>query len=224
MKLMKRLIGENLRWKVVSLAMAVVLWYAVAGEPSYETSIAAPLELSNFPAELEISSEKPDVVSLQVRGPSGQLERSQTRGVAVVLDLAPIQSPCERTFTLTSANVRLPTEVQFVRAVPSQIRLRFERRVVREVPVQVRFSGTPGGGYNVRSYTVEPAKLRITGPESHVDQVSYAETDEIDLAGVMGERVFRTNVFVDDPQVRFESVPEVAVKVLTARTGPAEDR
>jgi hypothetical protein len=64
--------------------------------------------------------------------------------------------------------------------------------------------------------------LRIVGPESLVNEVKYAETDVIDLTGVTGEKEFRVGVFVEDPQVRFESAPQVTVKVGPARGRLAE--
>jgi hypothetical protein len=55
-----------------------------------------------------------------------------------------------------------------------------------------------------------------------VKAVKVAETDVIDLTGVTGEKVLRVGVSVDDPQVRFESAPQVTVKVGPAKGGLAE--
>lgn len=220
---MRRLFRENLGWKLLSLAIAAALWYAIVGEPNYAVSFPAPLEFSNVPAKLEISSEKPDTIDLELEGPAGQLDQPDLSGVVVVLDLRSVQKPCERTFTLSAADMRMPAGVKFVRAIPSQVRLTFEERTRREVPVRARFSEA-SAGYAIRAHSVQPPKLWVVGPESHVSQVEYAETDAIDLAGVAGEKSFRVGVFVFDSQVRIESVPEVTVKVVTARRRFPEDR
>lgn len=219
---MRRLFSENLGWKLMSFVIAAALWYAVVGEPRYAASVSAPLEFSNVPADLELSSEKPHTVDLELQGPTGQLDQSDLSGVIVVLDLGSVQKPCERTFTLSAANMRMPAGVKFVRAVPSQVRLRFEQRTRRDVPVRARFS-EPAAGYVIKTHSVQPPKLRVVGPESHVSQVEYAETDPIDLAGVAGEKSFRVSAFVFDSQVRIESVPEVTVKVVTAKRRLPED-
>lgn len=216
---MRRFLRENIGWKLLSLAIAAVLWYAVVGEPRYVASVSAPLEFSNVPRDLEISSEKPDTISLELEGPAGQLDQQDLAGVVVVLDLGSIVRPCEQAFTLGAGSAKLPSGVKLIRAVPSQVRLRFERRLTREVPVRVRTTGPGSTGREARS---TPLRLRIVGPESLVDEVKYAETDVIDLTGVTGEQEFRVGVFVDDPQVRFESAPQVTVKVGPARGGFAE--
>ena len=217
---MRRLFRENIGWKLLSLAIAAVLWYSVVGEPRYVASVSAPLEFSNVPRDLEISSEKPDTVSLELEGPAGQLEQQDLAAVIMVLDLGSIVKPCEQAFTLGAGSARLPSGVRLIRAVPSQIRLRFEERLAREVPVRVHFTGTGSDGRDARARSVAPSKLRIVGPESRVKEVEYAETDAIDLTGVTGEKVFRVGAFVADPQVRFEAASQVTVKVGPARGRP----
>jgi YbbR domain-containing protein len=214
---MRRFLRENIGWKLLSLAIAVVLWYSVVGEPRYVASVSAPLEFSNVPRDLEISSEKPDTISLELEGPAGQLDQQDLAGVIMVLDLGSIVRPCERAFTLGAGSAKLPSGVRLIRAVPAQIRLRFESRLTREVPVRVRSTGSGNGGREAHRLSVTPLKLRIVGPETLVNAVQYAETDVIDLSGVTGEKEFRVGVFVEDPQVRFESTPQVTVKVGPAR-------
>jgi YbbR domain-containing protein len=216
---MRRFLRENIGWKLLSLAIAAVLWYSVVGEPRYVASVSAPLEFSNVPRDLEISSEKPDTISLELEGPSGQLEQQDLAGVVMVLDLGSIMKPCEQAFTLGAGNAKLPAGVRLIRAVPSQVRLRFERSLPREVPVRVHFTGAAGDGQEARTQSVVPPRLRIVGPESRVKEVEYAETDVIDLTGVPGAKVFRVGAFVADPQVRFESASQVTVRV-----GPAKGR
>jgi len=221
---MKGVLLQNFGWKVLSLAIAVALWYAVVGEPRYGAAASAPLLFSNIPPDLEISSDRPEKVSLELLGTPGQLDQEHLASVAVILDLGPVTQPGERTFNLTASSVRLPRGVRFVRAVPSQIRLYFERRRTAEVPIRARFVNSGASGYSLRRHAIEPARLQITGPESHVARVAFAETDVIDLAGVIGEKVFHVSAFVDDPQVRFESPPRVAVQVETAKIPVVGDR
>ena len=207
------LITDNFAWKLLSLMVAVVLWLALVGDPELSTTISVPLEFRNLPRDLDINSDTPEVILLEVQGPSAKLTRSKTANIAVLLDVSSVTKSGERTFNIGVGNVNLPFEVQLTRSIPSQVRLRFEHRLSREIPVQVRFSAPPPDGYQVKEQEVIPARIRVIGPESRVLQIQTAETDPIDLGGMVGHREFETSIFVSDPLVRIESQPLVRVKV-----------
>jgi len=210
---MMRFITVNFGWKVLSLAAAVVLWLFLVGDPELTTTISVPLEFRNLPRDLDINSETPEVILLEVQGPSAKLARSKTSNLAVLLDVSTVTRSGEKTFNIEAKNVNLPNEVQLMRSIPSQVRLRFEHRLSREIPVQVRFSGPPPDGYRVKSQEVIPERISVIGPESRVLQVQTAETDPIDLGGVVEDREFETSIFVADPLVRIDSQRLVRVKV-----------
>lgn len=210
--MMRRLV-ENFGWKVLSLAIAVIMWLSVVGEPQMTTSVLAPLEFRDIPEGMEISSETPSAIRIDVLGPPSLLKRETLSSVAVVFDLSSVFRPGERTVTVDETTVVLPSGVRLSRAVPSQLRLQIERKVNRDIPVDVRFSGPPPDGYQVCDADLDPPTLRVTGPESRVTKIQYAETDPVDLDAVVGERLFRVHTFVADSHVRFASPPVVTLKI-----------
>jgi len=215
LKWVRALLLENFAWKLISLAIAVVIWALVASEPELTTLATVRVEYKNLPDDLEISSATVDAIRLELRGPSGELRSvGETGGShpAVILDMSSIQ-PGEHTFSIGSGNIKLPRGVQLVRAIPAEVRFDFERRLVRSVPVVVRFSGEGQNGYVVASKTVDPEELRIVGPASRVARANAAVTDPVDVSSVVGTSEFRVNAFIEDPYVRFESSPQVRVTV-----------
>lgn len=207
------LLTHNFGWKVLSLVLAVLLWVAFVRDPELSTIVTAPVLFRGMPADMELSGELIDRVQLEVRGPSGQLAPEDLAGAAVVLDLGNVDRPGDRTYNIKETNVSLPRGVLFSRAVPGQIRLHFELRVSRIVPVRIRYSNLPPDGYQIARSVVEPERLPIVGPKRNVEEVEFAVTDSIDLSGVVGETEFRVNAYLSDPRVRFESSPEVTVRV-----------
>jgi hypothetical protein len=206
---------ENFGWKVLALAIAFVLWWVVASEPELSVFVTVPLTYRNLPDNLEISVEPVNSISLELRGPSGQLRSLGDAGglrPAVVLDMAGVGSG-ERTFPIGNGNVRLSRGVHMVRAIPSEARFEFEQRGTREVKVTPRFTGDGSNGYAISSFSVEPRTLQIVGPASRVDRISSVVTDPVNLAAVYGTSRFRVNAFVGDPYVRFTGTPLVTVDV-----------
>lgn len=209
-----RILTANLGWKLFSLALAAGLWFAFVAETETAMSIAVPVEFRNLPKDLEISSDLADRMYLKVHGPSARMKPSDLAESLVILNLASVVRPGEQTFTFDQSTVELPAGVIMTRAIPSQIRLKFESRLIQSVRVEPRFAGPPSQGYTVVRQEVSPRQLRITGPESRVQQVTFVQTDPIDLTGTVSNGEFRVSAYVSDPQVRFESSPIVIVRVM----------
>ena len=213
------LLFQNFWWKVLSLAIATVLWAVVWSEPELSTLQVVAVEYKNLPDDLEFSAEPDSSVKLELRGPSGELSgMNGTVGVhpQVILDLAGL-TPGHRTYPIGDGNVRLPRGVQLVGSIPSAVHLEFDRRMVRTVPVEVRISGERQNGYSVASEKADPAELTIVGPAHHVAAVRAAVTDSVDVSSLVGAGRFRVNAFVQDPYVRIQSSPQVTVTIAMRR-------
>src|SRR5262245_53366916 len=94
-------ITDNLGWKVLSLVLAIGLWIAVVGDPELTTTLSVPLEFRNLPRDLDINSETPELILLELQGPSAKLARSKTSNLAVLLDVSTVGKSGEKTFNIT---------------------------------------------------------------------------------------------------------------------------
>jgi YbbR domain-containing protein len=213
LKWLRDLLFQNLGWKLLSLAIALVIWALVATEPELATFANVRLEYKNLPEGLEISSEPVSSVMLELRGPSGALRGAgEAIHPAVVIDMSDAEAG-ERTFSIGDRNVKVMRGVRLVRAIPSEVRFQFEPRRMHTVPVQVRFVGEGQNGYVVSEFHVDPPEMDITGPRSRVARITSVIADPIDLSNKTGTSQFHVNVFTDDSFVRFLGTPEVVVTV-----------
>jgi YbbR domain-containing protein len=208
------LIFENFWWKLLSLAAAAAIWAMVATEPELSTFATAQLEYKNLPSDVEIDSQPLTTVALELQGPSGALRDIGYASFRpeVILDMSSA-APGSRTFSIEDGSVKLPRGVWLVRAVPSQVRFDFERRTESVVPVTVPLTGEGRDGYVIENERTLPSRLSIAGPASHVERITQATTDPIDLSQATGAMEFHVNAYLDDPYVRFESPPQVKVLI-----------
>jgi len=212
-----RLITNNWAWKLLSLLIAVMIWVFVASEPELSTFATARIEFKNLPPNLEVESMPDTTVLLELRGPSGELGGlgDGTRHPAVVLDLTGI-TPGEHTFAIGPGNVSVPRGVHIIRATPSQERFDFDRPATRAVRVVPHFANEGRNGYQLASWSVDPATLEIVGPRKRVGALQSIFTDPIDLGSATGFQKVRVNAYVPDPFVRLHSTSQVTVS-LTMR-------
>jgi len=210
---LRRYVFNNLGLKLISLALAVGLWLAVARDPVAEVAVEVAIEFHNFPQNLEISSENIPRAQIRLRGPERVIRHLQPSDVYADIDLSSLR-PGERTFDLTAQQIHQPSELEVVQVVPSQIHLSFDARLTRQVPVQPRVVGTFATGYGIERVVVDPAVISISGPRKHVEAVESAITDPIDVSGAMSQVTVRRHPYVSDPLIQVASTDPVRVTVI----------
>jgi YbbR domain-containing protein len=206
--------------KLLSIALAALVWFLVSGEQIVERALRIPLEFTNLPAEIELVGDAPAGVDVRVRGSSGALSRAATGELVAVLDLRTAR-PGRRLFHLTGADVRTPFGIEVVRIVPSNVSIAFELPATKVVPVVPGVEGDPGDGYIVGTVTVDPASVEIVGPSSAVARLAAAMTEPVSVAGATVSVTETVNVGVADPSVRLRS-PASAQVTVNVIVGPVE--
>jgi YbbR domain-containing protein len=211
---------RHLGLKVLSLALATVLWMTVAGEHVVERGLRVPLEFRNVPQALEIVGNTPDTVNVRLRGSSAVLSRLQPGDIVAVLDLATARAG-SRIFTIRTDEVRAPFGVDVSQVLPTTIPLDLENSLQRRVPVMPAVEGEPAPGFVVGHQSAEPPTVDIVGPESHVRQISEARTEPVDVSGARSRVRDVVNVGVGDSSVRLVE-PQTATVIVDVLPAPVE--
>jgi YbbR domain-containing protein len=209
---------DNLPLKLVSLVLAVLLWFVIAGEKTSEMGLSVPVELQNFPKDLELTGDPVDTVEVRLRASPGIIQRLTPGDVSAHIDLVEAHEG-ERIVHLTPDSVRVPFGVTVVKISPSIITLNLERTLQKTVPVRPRLLGRPAPGYEVAEVTAEPAEARITGPKSRVQEIESAYTEPVSVEGVEANVVDHVNIGLEDALLRIQGNPRVRV---TARIREVE--
>jgi YbbR domain-containing protein len=208
-----RNVFHNLGLKLISLALAVGVWLAVARDPVAEVAVDVAIEFRDIPQNLEISSENIPKAQIRLRGPERVIRRLQPADVYAEIELNGLK-PGERTFDLTAQQIHEPSELEVVQVVPSQFHLSFDTRVTRQVPVQPRVAGTFAPGYGIERVVVDPSVITISGPKKHVEAVTSAITDPIDVSGAISQVAVRRHAYVSDPLIQVASPDPVQVTIV----------
>ena len=195
----------HLRLKILSLLIALALWYAVAHDQPAEIALSVPIEFYNTPEHLEISSERIQRAEVRVQGPARILREMTNVDIDAVIDLAGARVG-EHTFDLT----------------PKQIRLELDRSASKVVTVTPRVIGTFASGYKLGDVEVSPSTITITGPQSRLSNIDSAITDPVDATGLVGRGTFTTQAYVGDPLVQLLDPEPIHVTVATVKSKPGE--
>jgi YbbR domain-containing protein len=208
---------QNLPLKLVSLALATLLWFAIAGEKTSEMGLAVPVELKNFPKDLELTGDAVNAVEVRLRASPSIIQSLGPQEVSAHVDLSGLGEG-EHIVNLTAESIRLPFGVKVVRINPSTLTLNLERTVQKMVPVRARLLGRPAPGYEVAEVTASPPEVRVTGPKSRIQEVEGAFTEPVSVEAAQSTVAENVNLGVEDPLLRIQGSPRVRV---TARIAPA---
>jgi len=217
----QRYVLHNLGLKVLSLVLATGMWFMISrDEQPAEVAVRAPIVFQHMPGQVEISSESIPEAQIRVRGPERLVRQLRVSEVQAEIDLAGVKAG-ERTFDLTSQQVRHPRGLEIVQVVPSQLHLSFDNKLSRQVEVHPRVTGVFATGEQIVQVLADPPRITITGPRHHVESIDAATTDPIDATGTLGNAVFTTNVYVPDPLVQVEQATSIRVTVIVQKVGSA---
>jgi YbbR domain-containing protein len=219
MGFLRRHVFHNIGLKFLSLVLAAGVWFLISpDEQPAEVALRAPVVFQHVPSRLEISSENIPEAQVRVRGPERVIRQLQASEVHAEIDLTGAK-PGERTFDLTSQQVRHPSDVTVVQVLPSQLHLAFDTTMTRDVEIKPRVTGIFAEGEQLVNVEPDPPRISITGPRRHVERIDAATTDPIDATGTRGSAVFTTNVYVSDPLVQVVQNSSIRVTVTVQKPG-----
>jgi YbbR domain-containing protein len=213
----RQLFTRHFGLKVLSLAVAMLLWWTVAREPQAQVLISVPIEFYQVPKALQFSSEVPPHVQIRVRGPARVLRELAQMDIHPVIDLSSATQG-EHTYPIRANSIRMPKGAEIEQIIPAQLRLSFDRPEQRVVPVRARITGSLVSGFRIVATTVVPPTVQVDGPSLRVALIDSAITDPVDATGVIGSATFTTTVYTTDPLVKVSNPYPVRVTVVTQKS------
>ena len=212
-KLLRRIFVEDWSLKLLSLAIAIVLWLLVTGQ---NQPVTAHVNVQlNFirPQSLEISNDPPRIVDVMLTGSRNKLDDLTSLDLVATVDLSD-QRAGERVLRLADkAQITLPQGIKVDGFQPSAIPVRLEEIVDRQVPVEPKLEGKPADGYEVYSVYLNKSSVEVRGPASRVNALQKVATESIWLAG-RKESFPASNVALDVPDPKVDLLePMVNVSI-----------
>ena len=212
-KLLRRIFLEDWSLKLLSLAIAVVLWLLVTGQ---NEPVTAHVNVQlNFirPQSLEISNDPPRTVDVMLTGSRNKLDDLTSLDLVATVDISD-QRAGERVLRLADkAQISLPQGIKVDGFQPSAIPIRLESILERQVRIEPKLEGKPPEGFEV--YAIHPSKssVAVRGPESRVNALEKVQTEPLSVAGHK-ESFTAANLTIDVPDPKIDLLePVITVEV-----------
>jgi len=171
--------------KLLSLGIAIAVWFSLSGERRERTSERSyhiALSLVNIPPRTLIASSLPATVEVRLRGPFTAVRQLDPDKLEAVIDLSDA-SPGDRIHRLTPEDVNVPPDIEVISISPQEFRIALDEIQEKDLSVLPSITGQPAGGGRVVDARAEPPVVRALGPSRVLSHMSSVPTGPISVAG-----------------------------------------
>jgi YbbR domain-containing protein len=131
---LSKLLKKDWLLKLISLVLAVVLWYFVGGEDRVDKNVMIPIEIINLPRDLVISNQFKKEIEVTVSGPRSLILEMSSRAITRQVDLS---SATPGTMVIENDNdhIPVPRGITVQRVQPSSIILSLDKLIQKQFPI-----------------------------------------------------------------------------------------
>ncbi len=208
---MKETLFGNIGFKLLSVAIAVSLWFFVTYRGQSETTFEAQLEFKNIPQGLEILKQNIKKATLNIRGHESILNALKPTDVKVFVDLTNGKTG-EATYYFDTNDVKTTKNIKILRIDPSSVRVTLDESMTKQVPVKPYVVGQPAKGFEIKKITVNPAVVSVEGAATETERIAALRTEPLDITGLDADISQTVRVDANGKNVRIKA-SEVTVKV-----------
>lgn len=176
--------------KAIAFAITMVLWYGATGRRTNGTERIQGVHLSFRLPDNTVTTHNPrNEVGVTLTGARQTLDRLNVRELSVVANISDY-GPGEHTIQLNSDRVRvtgLPEGVIYSRIEPNTVKVQLENTLTRELPVHIVFGQSADAGFEIKSSTLSPERVRVRGIASRINKLQRVESEPVNLQGQRGQ-------------------------------------
>ena len=216
--LLERYLLKDWKLKLLSLVLAIMLWYTVfqIGEPKKDITVR--LTVSNLPRNMVITKMDPERVFLTVSGRVTLLKDIKDRDVTALVNLNGIKEG-QTVFDLSKTNVAAPKGIDIVEVRPGTVSVVVDRVIEKKLKTVPVLDRKWVGRYEI--IHASPQYVIAEGPRKVLEKITTIET--LPANGDMHRNEETLNVGFDTEsfpgvKVRPDSV-KIVLKRLTGNEG-----
>jgi len=206
------LLFSNFYLKILSVIIAILLWFFVIGESKNEMGIDAPLEFKGIPQDITIVNNIPTTIHVRLKGSSTLLRPLTEKNPLFNIDLSNVKLG-KNVILLEKKDLKnIPLGVEVIDISPVTITLILDKIIEKRLPVAVKTSGTLPRGYQLAETKVMPATVLAKGTRSYLQEIDKISTNPIDLNTIKDQTTREVTLSFDPKRLKF--IDPLTVKIF----------
>ncbi len=192
---------RNWGMKLVSLFLAIGLWYYAVGEEEMTYTRLVPLEIKVENPQLSILKVYAENLEVTLTAPRALFSEIVSEKIFAVHVIGKeVQTAGDYSFRVEPYEIKVPnTQIRIAKIEPAVIGVTLDEVITKKLKVTPSFLGEPAFGYKVvqEEIQMDPNAVLVEGPRGQLEKMESVETEKIDLVGRI--RAFRRTVALDLP-------------------------
>ncbi len=217
---MKKKLLNNIGLKLISIIIAVILWFTVVIINNPKDSrdfVNIPVKLINthlLEDEGKVFEvlENSDVVRVTVEVPKNDLNLLRSSDIVAEADV--VNLTAVNTVPINCRVLNEDVTVMNISLNHDMVRLNVEDEARKWVEIKVGWTGEPAEGYMVSQVKGDTTRVQISGPKSQVDQINHAYA-EINVTNAISDQSLDTKPVFKDADGNVVDAPRIKVDNMT---------
>ena len=207
---------KNWGLKLISLLLAIALWYYAVGEESIEVTRIVPLRIIVKNQQMSILKTSAKAAQVTFVAPRALLSDLTREGIRAVHEIGnEAKKAGDYSFRLEPREIKIQNpQIRITKIEPEIIQITLDELIAQKMPVKPNLVGEPAFGYKVEEAQIEmsPNAVMVEGPKRQLQKIESIKTEKIDLVGRV--RSLRRTVALDLPEnVKLLSEPYIDLYV-----------
>lgn len=186
---------DNLGLKVVSLVLAVIIWFYAAGEGLEQITLRVPLQIEPPKQDVTVVKGAQQTLRVVFLAPRNLINILSSKEITAYHKIEPGVKLGEYSFKVSPEDFHLPPgDIRIQEIYPPVQSIILDEVVYKRLKVKPNVQGEPAVGFslNESEILVDPNAVLIQGPRSKLEKIDTIETEAIDVVGRI--RSFRRKV------------------------------
>lgn len=187
--------------KLISLILAIGLWYYAAGEEDIEVTRPVPLEIRVKNVKMSVLKVSAETLQVTFLTPRALLSDLTSKEITAVHEIGEeAKSAGDYSFRIGSGEIALPSgQIRVKNIVPAAVQVTLDELIVQKLAIKPALGGEAAIGYRAAAEEIQldPNAILLEGPKGQLEKLDSIPTERIDLVGRI--RSFRKTVALDLP-------------------------
>ncbi len=214
-----KMIMRNWHVKVICFVIAMILVFFTRANSLKEEPVVVFLD-TRTNNNYTFTESLPSRVTLTLKGEESEIKKVLIDDLSAYIDASTIDSDGVYTLPvlINQNNVFGKTENVEITVNPPFIKTTIEEKITKYLRVESVITGIPAHGYELNSRFVNPAVMSVSGPRSHLQDISSIKTDPVDVTGKISDFILRVKLNKSDPLLSFPEGEFVEFRGIISET------